>query len=143
MTHMRYWIVMMLLALGAGFLIIETWAFGSGAVAPIGFAMGIILTLLALGAFAAGRMRERRAFRMLPALAALGGAWEILATVGIFSPGTERWLAFANGCGILALALGALTLHELTTERVVHSLKVAERESSIGVAARTPSGTAA
>ena len=143
MTHMRYWIVMMLLALGAGFLIVETWAFASGAVVPIGFAMGIVLTLLALGAVAAGRTRERRAFRMFPALAALVGAWEIVATVGIFSPGTERWLAFANGCGILALALGALTLHELTTERVVHSLRVAEREPRAAGSGRTPSGTAA
>ncbi len=34
------------------------------------------------------------------------------------------WLSFAGALGVLALSLIGLTVHELSTERVVHSLEV-------------------
>lgn len=73
-----------------------------------------------------GVARERRAFVALPALCALIGAWTIVA-MNLFSTLTEKWLAFASGVGILSVAVVALTRHDLSVERVVHSLEVTER----------------
>jgi hypothetical protein len=42
----------------------------------------------------------------------------------VFSTAAVQWLTFANGCALEALALGGLVLHELSTERVVHSIEV-------------------
>ena len=39
------------------------------------------------------------------------------------------WITFGAAAGMLGLAIAGLTVHELTTERVVHSLESAdERE---------------
>jgi hypothetical protein len=51
------------------------------------------------------------------------GAWNIVQSQ-VFAQGTVRWLTFADGLGLLGLALGGLVLHELSTERVVHALEV-------------------
>src|SRR5919197_6710474 len=122
MSHIRYWASTMLLALAGGFMIVESQAFSAGSAAAIAFAVAIVLTALALIAIYAGRTRERL-FSLLPACAALIGGWTIVA-MNVFSASTEKWLAFAGGAGVLALALCALTLHELTVERVVHSLEL-------------------
>jgi hypothetical protein len=51
------------------------------------------------------------------------GAWTIVASL-VFAPTTVVWLGFASALGFVALAVAGLTAHELTTERVVHSLTV-------------------
>ena len=48
----------------------------------------------------------------------------------VFSGATTRWLGFADGCGLLGLAIAGLVLHELSTERVVHSLEVIDARAS-------------
>lgn len=55
------------------------------------------------------------------------GAWTIIASV-VFGGAAVTWLGFASGIGFVALALAGLTAHELSTERVVHSLEVGPRE---------------
>jgi hypothetical protein len=45
----------------------------------------------------------------------------------MFFPTTVVWLGFASACAFVLLGVAGLTAHELTTERVVHSLAV-ERE---------------
>ncbi|MEP9384018.1 hypothetical protein [Nocardioides sp. KR10-350] len=46
-----------------------------------------------------------------------------------FTGATLGWLAFADAIAMAVLAAGALVLHELTTERVVHTLEVKEQEA--------------
>jgi hypothetical protein len=47
------------------------------------------------------------------------------------------WLSFAGSLGVVALALTGLTIHELTTERVVHSFEpsLGERREHASVGA--------
>lgn len=125
MRNMRYWLAILSLALLGGFLIVESQAFAPTTASGIAFAIAIAITLVALAASAMGSARDGRAFAALPALCALIGAWTIVA-MNLFSALTEKWLAFASGAGVLGVALVALALHELTVERVVHSLEVAE-----------------
>ncbi len=136
MSHIRYWASTMLLALAGGFLIVESQAFSAASAAAIAFAVAIVVTVLALVAVYAGRARERR-FSLPPACAALIGGWTIVA-MNVFSAATEKWLAFAGGAAVLGLALCALTLHELTVERVVHALELAEDDARAAPEAREP-----
>ena len=61
------------------------------------------------------------------------GAWTIVASL-VFSGTVVTWLGFASGAAFVGLAFVGLTLHELYTERVVHSIEVratdADRELS-------------
>ena len=48
-------------------------------------------------------------------------AWTIVESL-VFDGATMTWITFGVAAGLLGLALAGLTAHELTTERVVHSL---------------------
>jgi hypothetical protein len=67
--------------------------------------------------------RRGRAQRSLDAVVGVLGAWTIVASL-VFAGSVVTWLGFASGIAFLALALTGLTLHELITERVVHSFEV-------------------
>lgn len=128
------WLMTLALALGAGFLVVESYAFGASTAAGIGFAVSIAMTVLAAGLFATSRRAGQ--YLSVPARSLRVAAWEAIAAgcmaiAGwnivqslVFGASTARWLTFADGLGILALAVAGLTLHELSTERVVHSLEV-------------------
>jgi hypothetical protein len=59
----------------------------------------------------------------LDGIIAILGAWTIVASL-VFAGSAVTWLGFASGAAFVALALIGLTLHELSTERVVHSIEV-------------------
>lgn len=63
-------------------------------------------------------------------LSAIVSAWTVVASL-IFAPTTVQPLALAGGLAIAGLAIIGLGIHELSSERVVHSLEVrnAQRES--------------
>jgi hypothetical protein len=61
--------------------------------------------------------------RGLDGLVAILGAWTIVASL-VFSGSVVTWLGFASGAAFVALAFIGLTIHELYTERVVHSIEV-------------------
>lgn len=109
-----------LLALTAGFLVVATQAFAPAAVAwiTIGIAVGITAVALATVPLRVGLVQ-----RVLSTLTVVLGAWTIVASL-VFAPTTVVWLGFASAIAFVALAIGGLTAHELTTERVVHSLAV-------------------
>jgi hypothetical protein len=125
--RISYWFLNVLLALLGGFMMLESQAFASGTAGDIGFACGIGVLVLSLATLTAAVRRGGPAFRGLAALSSLIGAWTIIATAGTFSASVTKWLTFADGGAVLALALIALGLHEITTERVVHSIEVGEQ----------------
>jgi hypothetical protein len=109
-----------LLALTAGFLVVATQVFAPVTVAWItfGIAAGIAAAALAMLPLRTGLIQ-----RGLSALGVGLGAWTIVASL-VFAPTTVVWLGFASAIAFVALAFAGLTAHELTTERIVHSLDI-------------------
>lgn len=95
---------------------LEWVAFGLAAAIAVASVVGIRL--------ADDRRFELAGFSAL----ALTAAWSAVAAL-VFTGATLGWLVFADAIATAALAAGALVLHELTTERVVHTLEVREQEA--------------
>lgn len=110
----------LMLALIAGFLVVATQAFALPAVKWLTFAIAIGATVISLGTGALGVPLGQR---ILSALAGVIGIWTIVASL-VFSLHTVMWLGFASAVAFVALAVVGLTIHELSTERVVHSIQV-------------------
>jgi hypothetical protein len=113
-----------LLALAAGFLVVATQAFAPVTVAWITFGIAAGITAAALGMIP---LRTGLIQRGLAALTVGLGAWTIVLSL-VFAPTTVVWLGFASALAFVALAFAGLTAHELTTERIVHSLDVPMHE---------------
>jgi len=111
------------------FLAIASMAFGVSVFTWLMFGAGI--AALALAAPAVTVLARGLPQRGLDGVIGLIGAWTIVASM-VFGGPAITWLGFASGVALIALALAGLTLHELSTERVVHSFEVrtpaAERE---------------
>jgi hypothetical protein len=118
----------MLLTLAAGFLVVATQAFLPATVAWITFAVGAGLALLSAATLV---LRVGPMQRGLSATALLIAAWTIVASL-VFTPATVLWLGFASALALIALAVAGLTAHELSTERVVHSLAVEREPTNFG-----------
>ena len=108
------------LAVAGGFLVVASLAFSPPVAAALTFAIAAGATIVALGAIPA---RVGRTQRALSGVTALLGGWTVVASL-VFFPITVVWLGFASASAMVALAVAGLTAHELTTERVVHSLEV-------------------
>ena len=80
-------------------------------------------------ATAAALPRRGLAQRSLDGIIAALGAWTVVASL-VFAGTVVTWLGLASGAGFVALALAGLTLHELSTERVVHSFEVPTNATS-------------
>jgi hypothetical protein len=104
-----------------GFLAIASMAFGVPEFTWLMFGVGI--AALALAAPAVTVLARGRSQRGLDGVIGLLGAWTIVASM-VFGGLAITWLGFASGVALIALALAGLTLHELSTERVVHSFEV-------------------
>jgi peptidoglycan/LPS O-acetylase OafA/YrhL len=107
----------------AGFLVVASqvwtgdtlqWIFLGGGVAMI------------VGA-AADAIRRNIPQQALDGVLALLGAWTIVAAF-IFEGNDLKWWSFASAAALAGLAAIGLTLHEMTTERVVHELTVTARQ---------------
>lgn len=134
------WMLTMTLAIAAAFLVVESYAFSNSSASGIGFAVSI--GMLAVGGLLLATSRRARQYLSVPARDLRVAAWDAVAILSIaiaawniiqsrvFAAGTARWLTFADGLGIAAVALVGLVLHELSTERVVHSLEVVRDEGT-------------
>jgi hypothetical protein len=111
------------LTVAAGFLVVATQAFTLGTVTSLTFALSIGFLVISLFMLIADRTLVQRA---IGGLGAVISAWTIVASL-IFAQTTVQTLGFAAALAMVGLGLIGLTVHELTTERVVHSLEV-ERE---------------
>jgi hypothetical protein len=123
MTHMRYWAMTLVAAVAGAFIVVSRFAFASSNANWIIFGVAIGATVMSAGAAAVALLRDNQAFSGTSGLAALVGAFTIIAT-RVFTGPSALWLAFAGGSALLLLSLRALALHETTIERVVHQLEV-------------------
>jgi len=110
----------LVLALIGGFLVVATMAFAPLTAAWLTFGIAVGATVISL--YMVG-FEKTLPQRILGGLLAILGAWTIVASL-VFAPTTVVWLGFASAIAFVALAVAGLTIHELSTERVVHSLEV-------------------
>jgi hypothetical protein len=61
------------------------------------------------------------------AATALVGTWTIVSST-VFNGSTLGWLVFADALALVAIAVAELTVHEVSSERVVHTLVVSRSE---------------
>jgi hypothetical protein len=108
------------LALMGGFLVVVSQAWSPSVFMWVMLGIGAAAVALAGTIAIPGRSRPQRT---LDGIVGLLGAWTIVASL-VFSGTVVMWLGFASGIAFVALALIGLTLHELHTERVVHSFEV-------------------
>ncbi|HVV14699.1 hypothetical protein [Amycolatopsis sp.] len=104
-----------------GFLAVTAVALPVHAAGWVGFGVFTGLALVgALGAVLATRLSARIGHGVL----GLVGLWSLIAALVFTSPA----LLFADALAVVLVALADLTVHELSTERVVHQLEVRTTE---------------
>ncbi len=120
----------LMLAVVGGFLVVESMAFGHATAQAIGWPVGIGALVLSIALSPSVRRARLKpvAWEIIAACAAVLSAWQVVQAL-VFSSSTAAWLTFADGCGLVAIALGALVAHEMSTERVVHALEIVESSS--------------
>ncbi len=118
----RYLTNLILMLIG-GALVVVSQAFSVGLFMWVMLGVGIATILLSAPGVAIPSRGSTQ--RGLDYLFTLLGAWTIIASA-VFAGAAVTWLGFASGIGLVALAVAGLTAHELSTERVVHSLAVPE-----------------
>jgi peptidoglycan/LPS O-acetylase OafA/YrhL len=116
-------------ALAAGaFLVVASRVFTDRPLEWITFGVSAGVTAAAVAALALFS-RQRRHLAGFGALAVVA-AWSAVAAL-IFTGTTLAWLAFADSIAIAVVALVALMVHEVTTERVVHTLEVRQPATAL------------
>lgn len=120
---------------GAAFLasiVAITWSrlFTGAALEWVIFGIG---AAVALAGVAGLKIAETRRVGAEFGVLGLVGAWAAVAAL-VFTGATLGWIAFGSAIAMAAVAGVGLVLHELSTERVVHTLEVREQE---GVEIRT------
>lgn len=108
------------LFLAGAFLVVTSQAFGISVFEWLMLGTGVLAVLLSGAIVLRGRGLPQRS---IDAIIGILGAWTIVASL-VFTGAAMTWLGFASGAAFVALALVGLTLHELVTERVVHSIEV-------------------
>ena len=111
-----------LFLLAGAFLTVASMSWAAGVAGWTAFGVSTGIAVLATASAALGKSRSRRAGH---ALLALLGIWSLVAAVAFTGP-VLTWLVFADAIAVGAVALADLTVHEATTERVVHQLEVRE-----------------
>jgi hypothetical protein len=117
------YMINLLVTLAGGVLVVASRTFAPNTAGWIGLGIGIFAVVLGGGGLAASGLRARS---LGYATTSLVGLWTIVSST-VFSGTLLGWLMFADALALVAVALADLTAHEVTTERVVHTLDVRER----------------
>jgi hypothetical protein len=115
------------IALAGTFLVVARFAFSASTLVNLTFAVSIATLVVSLGIGYAYRTHAWTT--IVAACTALVSAWNIVASL-VFSNSTMQDLALAGSIVIAGLAVVGLTVHELSVERVVHSLDGRNRQGS-------------
>jgi hypothetical protein len=117
--------------LAGGFLAVAAVAFTAPVAGAVGFGVFTGLTILgAVGAIFASRTSSRIGHGAL----GLVSLWALIAALVFTGPALTA-LVFADALAVVLVALADLTVHELTTERVVHQLEVHNTPTAVSSAA--------
>ena len=108
------------LALMGGFLVVVSQAWSVSVFMWVMLGIGAAAVALAGSIALPGRGRSQR---ILDGIIGVLGAWTIVASL-VFGGTVVTWLGFGSGGALVALAVIGLSIHELYTERVVHSFEV-------------------
>jgi hypothetical protein len=112
-------------ALVAGFIVVVTQAFSPSTAAWITFGAGVFFVVSA----SAQVIWSSLAHRLVHVSTEILGILIIIESL-IASGSTVKWLSFAGALAVLAVELIGLTIHELSTERVVHSIEVSSEKTN-------------
>lgn len=115
------------LAVAGAVVVVSTQAFASQTAGWVTF--GVSLGALALLAIAHRDSAGERIHRILDAEITLLALWSAVASV-VYSGSTLKWLSLAEGLAFVGLAVAGLIVHEVRTERVVHSLEAVPTDST-------------
>ena len=122
----RYILNTLSLVAGA-FLVVSSRVFTGGALEWLGFGVSAGVLLFGIIGLTLGDQRRHLAgYGVLSVVA----AWSAVAAL-VFTGSTLGWLVFADAIGVAAIALGASAIHEVTTERVVHTLEIREEAGEL------------
>jgi hypothetical protein len=121
-----------LFVVGGAFLAVSAMAFSAPVVGWLGFGVFTGLTVLALASAVIGKPAGRKVSH---GLLGLVGLWSLIAAL-LFAGPALTWLVFADAIALAVIALADLTVHEVTTENVVHSLVVTESPAADALATR-------
>jgi hypothetical protein len=113
------------LAVIGGFTVVASQVWIPATFMWLMFSAAILAVALSSAVVLKGRGNVQRG---LDGLVGILGAWTIVASL-VFSGSVVTWLGFASGAAFVALAFIGLTVHELYTERVVHSIDVRATDS--------------
>jgi NADH:ubiquinone oxidoreductase subunit 6 (subunit J) len=113
------------LALAGAFVVVASQAFAL--VAIQGVSLGVNIGILVASSLVTVGYRNHLPSSVVGSLTAIISGWTIVASQ-VFSLGVVQALTFAGAVAVVALAIVGLTAHELSTERVVHSLEMPSDE---------------
>jgi hypothetical protein len=108
------------LAVAGAVGVVASQAFSAGVTGWLMF--GISLGALALLAVVQRDRARGGIQRLLDLLVGVLALWSAVASV-VYNGTTLTWMSFAEGLGFVALGVIGLVVHEVHTERVVHSLE--------------------
>ena len=115
------------LAVAGAVVVVSTQAFASQTAGWVTF--GVSLGALALLAIANRERAGERIEWVIDVEIAVLALWSAVASV-VYSGSTLKWLSLAEGLAYVGLAVAGLIVHEVRTERVVHSLEAVRAESA-------------
>jgi hypothetical protein len=112
------------LALVAGFVVVASQAFSASVFASLALAGGAaVVALLAIATAAGQRGIVQRGMDVVSGVLGVG----LIVLSLIVANSTFVWIGLGAALAMVALAVIGLTLHELKTERVVHSIELHEQ----------------
>jgi hypothetical protein len=111
--------------LGGGFLAVSAMAFSVPVAGWIGFGVS---TAAAVAGATGAVLARRGSTRIGHGALGVVGLWSLIAAL-VFAGTALHWLVFADALLLAAVAVGDLVAHELSSERVVHSLEVHHTEA--------------
>lgn len=120
-----------LFVIGGAFLAVASMVFTVSVTGWLGFGVFTGLTVIALASAITARTTGQRIGHSI--LGAVG-LWALIAAL-VFSGTLLTWLVFADAIALAVLALADLTVHEVTTENVVHRLVISESSENARVSA--------
>jgi len=118
------YIVNLSLVVAGGFLAVASRGFAPGTAGWIALGIGIFAVVLAGVGLATTRLQPRSIGH--GAIASVG-IWTIVSSL-VFTGAALGWLVLADALALAAIAIVGLVVHELSTERVVHTLVVANSD---------------